>query len=272
MAVRISPKPKIFVISDSIELLNMFLEFTPTFRCLIALMLSTSGTTAYTTGKLPDEQLFRNTPPSDIKITFQKILNGSPMPLSWGSHYNYLPFAPPQIKDVFGRKGRYPHVLHPPPSRGAQSSPRILCVDDQTVAQYNLPDIIKEACQRLASPEAEPPDTLYLQGTPYIVVCESFWDLQVLPPSTRQARKSKVCPAWDPKTRMPDHRGPSIDDCFAHQALDFIHEGVHFYIQNSLTDWTLPREAYEWPDILSRQASYLRRNPSNYQVYAGSKF
>jgi len=82
---------------------------------------------------------------------------------------------------------------------------------------------------------------MYLQGTPYILICEAFWDTTVLPPDIPQVPKAEVCPAWDNTKKQLDRRGASEDTCFFHQAFLFIHEGVHFYIQTSLGSDTCRR-------------------------------
>lgn len=113
---------------------------------------------------------------------------------------------------------------------------------------------------------------MYLQGTPYILIYEPFWDTTVLLPDIPQVPKAEVCPAWGNTKKQLDRRGASEHTCFFHQAVLFIHEGVHFYIQTSLSSDTLPKEVYGWPELVSRQASDLRRNPANYQWYEASKF
>lgn len=151
-------------------------------------------------------------------------------------------------------------------------TPKVLCINERTEKQYKFPAEFKDHCkQDLTRPESDS-FAMHVAGTPWIFICESFFNPPILPPSTREVPKSKVCFTWDPNLLLHDGRGATAYECFYYQAFMFIHECIHFYVPDALNDISKPKEIYVFSEgLIARQSSDLRRNPMNYQVYAASK-
>ena len=190
------------------------------------------------------EQLFGSTSPADVKGILQKILAGSPATL--------VPIDGPTLR------GSDIHI-----------SPTIACMDSQTAPLYDHPSFLKNVC-RSSSHEA-PSFAVYVQPTPYIVICEPFWRQPILPPIPTPKTKHLICPAWNPYMQQIDPRGPWERDIFGYQVFSLIHEFVRFYEHQSRGMFTIPKEAYEWQDMIRLSPAQKRVNPMNYEAYVASK-
>lgn len=179
-------------------------------------------------------QLFKTIPPSEIRDIFRQILAGS------------------------ARTFRL----------AAKLSPRILCVNPQTVRSYRIPRRLYQGCQ-------QPEDHQYVAGyvypTPYIILCEPFWTFRILPTLPQEPPRSNLCPHWDPATRQISRSGPAAHDFLDFQTFAFIHECIHFYIENLSDRSSIPPETYLLHEITGLDESHIRMNPVNYETYLASE-
>ena len=223
------------------------------------------------------EHLFGRSDPNEIKNVFQKIVVGNPRSLE---HNGLLRNGDPDIdtsdfralfsKNMKSQQGLITNRLMRL-YRG-RASPKILCVNRRTMKQYNLPPQLGKICEAGPVTGGVSPVAMQVGETPWILLCEQFFKFPTLPPTTSQVPKSEVCPVWNSSSLEPDPRGGLAEERFQYQAFLFIHECIHFYVPNALNWSTKPKESYFFDQgLIARQSSDLRRNPMNYQAYAGSK-
>ena len=190
------------------------------------------------------EQLFGGVSPTDVKGILQKIIAG-----------NSATLVPAAGDSIHGSTIRI--------------SPKIACMDPPTASLYSHPSYLKNVCR---NPRNTSPFAVYVQPTPYIVICQLFWDQPMLPPIPTAKSKHLICPAWNPLMQQVDPRGPSEFSTFGYQIFSFIQQGVHFYEHESLGTSTSPKEVWQWRDMTRLSPADKRKNPMNYAAYVASKF
>lgn len=179
-------------------------------------------------------QLFKSTPPSEIRDIFRQILAGSAR--------------------TFALEARLP--------------PKILCVNPQTMRDYRIPRRLHQECQQ---PEEHQYLAAYIYPTPYIILCEPFWTFPILPALPKQPTRSDHCPHWDPATQQISQSGPAAPDFLDFQTFAFVHECVHFYIEKLSDRSTTPPETYQLHEMTALDESHSRQNPANYETYLASE-
>lgn len=179
-------------------------------------------------------QLFKSTPPSEIRDIFRQILAGSAR--------------------TFGLGARLP--------------PKILCVNPQTIRDYRIPRRLHQGCQQFNDYQHL---AAYVYSTPYIILCELFWTFPILPVLPKQPPRSNLCPRWNIATQQISRSGPAAADLLGFQTFAFIHECVHFYIENLSDRSTTPPETYHLHKMTALDESHSRQNPANYETYLASE-
>ena len=178
-------------------------------------------------------RLFKNSPRSEVEATLQQVAAGS-------------------IRDDHHRHNAFPSIV---------------CANSRTRVQYNLPPVWIKDCQ---GESKQIYYAFFAQPTAYIVLCELFFTMPLIPPKMNQPPKPLVCPVW-----LPDRQKVSaIDEDGTHtclyQAFALIHEAVHFYRVGSLNREVAPVEQYTWPGMLGLKPRYQLENPKNYEAYVAS--
>ena len=176
------------------------------------------------------QQLFQNGPPSEVAATLKQIADG-------------------RLRKDHVRPDRFPSVV---------------CVNPQTVRLYNLPEKWLEQCQQ------QPLYAFYEHPTAYVILCESFFTLPLIPNKGNQPPKPSICPVWLPRIQQVSGYDEEGIQTYLYQTFCLIHELVHFYRCASLSLCIEPVEQYSWSGMLGLEPQYQLENPTNYQAYVAS--
>ena len=180
------------------------------------------------------EQLFKTIPPTEVKEVFRKVMaaSGKAFPL------------------------------------GARLSPKVVCVNPQTIRDYKLPRRLYVGCDQ---PADIPRLAASVHSTPYILICAPFFRVPVLPSLPQEPPRSELCPIWNPATQQISRSGPTAKEFLAFQTFSFLYECIHFHTAKHLSRSAVGQEVYELDEITKLSESRIRSNAANYEIYAASK-
>ncbi len=130
------------------------------------------------------------------------------------------------------------------PNRKGPTSPRFVCVTQDTAAYYqdlHLRFDLWQRCLRL-QPGPRPSQAFYADGTAYIFICPSFFDQAVMPPVSRG---SSACPT------VVDNRFVINEDANVfykdYQIYTLLYEMLRFYLgRDGLGPNSHPKEVFDW--------------------------
>lgn len=155
------------------------------------------------------------------------------------------------------------------PAPKAILCPRFACVDEGSNKKYEYLKLgfdPQEQCNSIARNE-RPMHGFYAQGTAYVFLCESFWDLQSWP----QDLDDRSCPG------LVGNRFHGDQDRFhrRYRLFEFVNLMDRFYLgRNVLDAKSIPREVFKWDDCVFKVGDEIESvlNPTNLELYVACKF
>lgn len=176
------------------------------------------------------------------------------------------------VRKILGHMTNMQGLLGLRPTPHVVSPPGFACVDASSAERYNYLQLGYDPYLRCQS-EAVQGTTLrsfYAEGTSYIFLCDSFFQLPVKPPVFGDAvLKSASCPnvlrnkfdGW----QRGFHRN--------YQIYRLVYQLSRFYLGRNALDWKSdPKEVFDWNDCVHKlNALESVLNPTNMELYVACK-